>query len=166
MSLYHQLSVVTPASPPPLDLRSNLNNYLLFRSFQTNFSDLGVVHIPVYRPGFNGSLVAGDHYFDFRVKGIPYPVISITFYISPSIITPLPTITSHQSSRFRGIEVSYFWFTIPGRIPSKLEDLVLEFGQTSGHNLCPFLFLLDDFIEAFNRPVTPPTSPIPSPTIA
>ena len=87
MSLYHPLSLITPSAPPLLDLKDNLNNYLLFRSFQKNFSDLALTHIPVYRPGFNGSLVAGDHYFDFRVKGIPYPVISITFYISPSIIT-------------------------------------------------------------------------------
>jgi hypothetical protein len=94
MSYIHPFSLVTPLSIPPLNLETHLPNYLLLRSFQLNFSKDALTHLPVYHPGFNNTLVAGDHYFEFRVPGIPYPVISLTFYCSPNITLPLPLTTS------------------------------------------------------------------------
>jgi hypothetical protein len=93
MSHSHPLSLVTPQVVPPLNLTSHLTNYLLLRSFQLNFSKDTLTHIPVYRPAFNNTLVAGDHHFEFRVPGIPYPVISVTFYCSPNITIPIPLTT-------------------------------------------------------------------------
>jgi hypothetical protein len=74
MSFIHPNSLVTPQVVPPLNLTTHLTNYLLLRSFQKNFSKDALTHIPVYRPAFNNTLVAGDHYFEFRVLSGPlYP---------------------------------------------------------------------------------------------
>jgi hypothetical protein len=77
MSHAHPLAIVTPSNPPPLNLTTYLNNYLLFRSFQLNFSKGALTHLPVYCPAFNYTFVAGNHYPEYRVPGIPYPVISV-----------------------------------------------------------------------------------------
>jgi hypothetical protein len=60
MSHTHLLARVTPASLPPLNLTTYLNNYLLLRSFQLNFSKGTLTHLSVYHPAFNNTLVAGD----------------------------------------------------------------------------------------------------------
>jgi hypothetical protein len=121
MSHLHPLSLVTPQVVPPLNLTSQLTNYSLLRSFQLNFSKDTLTHLPVYRPAFNNTLVAGDHYFEFRVPGIPYPVISVTFYCSPNITIPIPLVTSCSGLCSRQ-EVHYFFHSIPEFVPSAVEE--------------------------------------------
>jgi hypothetical protein len=159
MSCSHKLSLVTPLSAPPLNLTTHLTNYLLLRSFQLNFSQDGLTHLPVYRPAFENTLVAGDHYFEYRVKGIPYPVISLTFYCSPNITLPLPLTSSCGGSTCAKKEIHCFYHTIPDTLPSAVEDLILDYAQDFGYNLVPFIIVLDSFIESFQRPVSPPSSP-------
>jgi hypothetical protein len=159
MSFTHRLSLVTPQVVPPLDLTTHLNNYLLLRSFQKNFSKEALTHIPVYRPAFNNTLVAGDHYFEFRVPGIPYPVISVTFYCSPNITIPLPLTTTCSGIRARQ-EIHCFFHSIPRYIPAAVDEHILAYSASSGHNLIPLCIALDSFFESFHPPISPPTSPI------
>jgi hypothetical protein len=159
MSFIHPNSLVTPQVVPPLNLTTHLNNYLLLRSFQKNFSKDALTHIPVYRPAFNNTLVAGDHYFEFRVPGIPYPVISVMFYCSPNITIPIPLTTSCSGLRARQ-EVHCFFHSIPEFVPSAVEEHILAYSASSGHNLIPLLYALDTFFASYHRAITPPSSPI------
>jgi hypothetical protein len=159
MSFTHQLSLVTPQVVPPLNLTTHLNNYLLLRSFQKNFSKDALTHIPVYRPAFNNTLVAGDHYFEFRVPGIPYPVISVTFYCSPNITIPLPLVATCSGIRARQ-EIHCFFHSIPRYIPAAVDEHILAYSASSGHNLIPLCITLDSFFESFHRPISPPSSPV------
>jgi hypothetical protein len=159
MSCSHHLSLVTPQVVPPLNLTTHLTNYLLLRSFQLNFSKDALTHIPVYRPAFNNTLVAGDHYFEFRVPGIPYPVISVTFYCSPNITIPLPLTTTCSGIRARQ-EIHCFFHSIPRYIPAAVDEHILAYSASSGHNLIPLCIALDSFFESFHRPISPPSSPI------
>jgi hypothetical protein len=159
MSCSHPLSLITPQVVPPLNLTTHLTNYLLLRSFQLNFSKDALTHIPVYQPAFNNTLVAGDHHFKFRVPGIPYPVISITFYCSPNITIPLPLVTSCSGLRARQ-EIHCFFHSIPEFVPSAVEEHILAYSASSGHNLIPLLNHLDSFFESSHCPISPIFSPI------
>jgi hypothetical protein len=163
MSHSHPLSLITPQVVPLLNLTTHLTNYLLLRSFQLNFSKEALTHLPVYRPAFNKTLVAGDHYFKFRVPGIPYPVISVTFYCSPNITIPIPLVTSCSGLCCRQ-EIHCFFHSIPEFIPSAVEEYILAYSASSGHNLIPLLYALDTFFESYHRPISPLPSPTQQPT--
>src|SRR5579864_7514975 len=76
-----------PLPVPPIDHTSHINNYCLLRSFQKNWSLDSLVHLNVPRPALN-QLAAGEHYFEWRTAGNPFPVVSICFITCVRVVRP------------------------------------------------------------------------------
>ena len=83
---FSPISYLQPLSLPfpPVDIRSNVNNYLVERSFCDNWTEESLVHFPVRCPAA-GSISAGDHYFEWRIKGRSLPLCMVTFSILPFV---------------------------------------------------------------------------------
>ena len=69
---------------PPVDVRNNINNYLVEQSFCDNWTEESLVHFPVRRPAAD-SISAGDHYFKWHIKGRSLPLCTVTFSILPFV---------------------------------------------------------------------------------
>src|SRR5258708_36396194 len=67
MTVPHYSYSALPPNPPLLNLTSHSPNYYLLRSLQKNWTYRSLIHIPICRPALG--LVAGDHYFEWRVSG-------------------------------------------------------------------------------------------------
>src|SRR5258708_28641932 len=100
-----------PPNPPTLNLTSHSPNYLLLRSLQKNWTYRSLIHIPIYHPAIG--LVAGDHYFEWRVTANPAPVSRTQILLTKitqicqeirdirrskinNIITKLPELSQHH----------------------------------------------------------------------
>ena len=81
---------------PPVDVENNINNYLVECSFCDNWTEESLVHFPVRHPAA-GSISAGDHYFEWRIKGRSLPICMVTFSILP-FVNPENPICYHNTS--------------------------------------------------------------------
>src|SRR5579864_4681392 len=90
-----------PVPTPPIDHTAHINNYYLLRSFQKNWSLDSLVHLSVPRHAFN-QLAAGEHYFEWRVAGNPFPIVSVCFIACPALESATPITYSHLATRFKG----------------------------------------------------------------
>src|SRR6201992_4128003 len=127
------------------------------RSFQKNWSLGAFIHVPVLRPALK-DLAAGDHYFEWRIPGNPYPVISVLFACCPAYDSPKPVYTAHQSPHFKGLSVLVFYHTVPHFLGSFLLDRITDIEQALGANLYLFTQYLEDFICEFHHDPSPPLS--------
>ena len=146
--------------PFPKKLKLNLENYLanyyLFRSFQRNFSCGTVTHLPVPRYAFEDTIVGGDHYFEYRLKGKARLVITVTFFCSFAIDLPTPTLASSTSSIIAGARSFFiFYYTVPSELPHQTRLGIQERCSEIEANADPILEVLEDFIADFYRPLTP-----------
>jgi hypothetical protein len=155
---------ILPPNPPPLDLKTYLPNYLFLRSLQRNWSLNGLVHLPVSRPCFEGKLAGGEHYFEQRVPGHPFPVISICFFVSLAINIEHPIIYSSPSTHFTGTSIFVFFHSIPDVLPLEVEDLIISTSEKFDVDLRDFITFLDFFCEDYHCSISPPlesdTSPL------
>jgi hypothetical protein len=167
MSTYGPTSFgVLPPILHPFDFQHHLHHYLLTRSYQQNWSVDSILHYPVSRPF--GPIPAGEHHFEWRVPGNPYPVLTVSFIISPIFTTSFPITYSNTC---RGIKCLYLLGnTIHPLLPNVIRNEILEVGAETDIDISPFEALLEDFLLAFYRPVSPlrnlPSpieSPLPSP---
>jgi DNA-binding XRE family transcriptional regulator len=153
--------------PPPgrlqLNLREYISNYYLYRSFEKNWSTGSVIHVPVPRFAF-GDIVAGEHYFEFRVDGNPNPVWSLCFSLCPAFDFPKPLTYSCQSSLFNGTSSYILWSTVPTELPNHIYSIVetLKLNHDT-RDLGDSFWILDLFLKDFHRP-TSPTLPTKSAT--
>ena len=148
-----------PPNPPPLNLLSLSPNYLLLYSFQKNWTHHSLIHISCYCPLFN--LIAGDHYFKWRVSGNPNPVCSLLLVCSPSIALSHPIVYSTPSTHFKGISGFIFCNLPPDDLPLHLEESILEVGADTNTNISPLVDILNSFLDNFHRPISPPSIPLP-----
>jgi hypothetical protein len=149
-----------PTSLPPLDLHTYINNYLLIRSFQRNWTQPSVHHFHLSRPAFD-DIAAGEHYFEYYISGRTQPIASVLFLATPAIEAYDPLTYSHSASRFSGISLYVIYHSIPNFLPSYIEEKIRQIGLIFRADTQPFIQFLDDFIDDFHRPVTPPNIPSP-----
>ena len=107
---FSPISYLQPLSLPlpPVDIRSNVNNYLVERSFYDNWTEESLVHFPLRLPAA-GSISAGDHYFEWRIKGRSLPLCTVTFSILPFVNAENP-ICYHNTSPRTGVLNCYIFF--------------------------------------------------------
>ena len=148
-----------PPNPPPLNLISHSPNYLLLRSFQKNWTRNSLIHISCYRPVFD--LVAGDHYFEWRVPGNPNPVCSFLLVCAPSITVTKPIVYSAPSANFTGTSCFLFCNIPPIELPTYIEEAILSIGADFDSDISPFVDTLQEFLDDFHRPLSPPIIPLP-----
>jgi hypothetical protein len=99
--------------PPPIglqeQLRQNRTAYFNYRSFQQNWTVNSIIHVPLYRPG-GSSIIAGEHYFEWRPAGSTLPVVSVCFVIAPIHL-------KFPSSRFDGTSILICSHWVPKELP-------------------------------------------------
>src|SRR5579864_685062 len=149
-----------PIPTPPIDHTAHINNYYLLRSFQKNWSLDSLVHLSVPRHAFN-QLAAGEHYFEWRVAGNPFPIVSVCFIACPALEGPTPITYSHLASRFKGLSLYVIYHTIPDYLPCFIEDAIHELGDSLDIPTSPFITFLDEFINDFYCPISPIQPPKP-----
>jgi hypothetical protein len=94
--------------PPPIGLQEQLHQnrtaYFNYRGFQQNWTVSPIVHIPLYRPG-GSSIIAGEHYFEWRPAGSTLSVVSVCFVIAPIFENVAPIHLKFPSTRFNGTSI-------------------------------------------------------------
>ena len=153
MSAHPTISPLPP-NLPPLDLDRYLNNYLLLRSFQRNYTLGSLIHIPVFRPAF-GSIAAGEHYFEWRTAGISHPVLIITFIAIPCIFSPKPYFYSYDHPDIHCACINVHYHSIPEFLSPTLVDHIKFVAWLRNFNSTILISALADFLEDFHRPVSP-----------
>jgi hypothetical protein len=150
---------VLPSSLPHFNFQSQIHNYFLIRSFQQNWSIGSILHYPISRPF--GSTPAGEHHFQWRVPGNPSPICCVSFIVSPLFTTPFPVSFSNTRDGVRYIFI--LSNVIHPILPEQVEGDILTVGADSDIDISPFLYLLEDFLVDYFRPVSPvPLSPKPT----
>ena len=119
-----------PLRVPVLNLHTHITNYLFTRSIQRNWSLNGLTHIPFSRPTLDHNIAGGEHYFEQRVPGNPFPVISVCFLVCVAIDIEKPIISHGPSSRFPGISIIISSYTIPDYLPLTVEDIIAGFAES------------------------------------
>ena len=143
---------------PPVDVRNNINNYLVERSFYDNWTEESLVHFPVGCPAV-GSISARDHYFKWCIKGRSLPLCMVTFSILPFANTENPICYQNISPRTGVLNCYIFFYTVPTYLPEQMENIG---DQENGCNTAAFVNFLQDFCTQFYRKVSP-TSPSTNP---
>ena len=150
---------------PPLDLQRSIPNYLVERSFQSNWTEGALIHFPVRRPVGN-SISAGDHYFEWRVPGRSQPIATVTFSICPFLDAEVPITYLNTSPRTGALNCSVFSYTVPTYLPIRIEEALLDLGDIgNGCDTASFVSYLNDFCIDYYRavsPTSPPTNPLES----
>src|SRR5258708_6819921 len=147
-----------PPNPPLLNLTTHAPNYLLLRSLQKNCTYRSLIHIPIYRPAI--SLVAGDHYFEWRIPANLAPVCTVTFFCTPAIHTTTPICFYHISDQFDRICCYILCCSPPDTLPLSIEEAILCIGVDTDTDISVFVDTLNDFLTDYYRPISPilPTS--------
>ena len=161
---FSPISYLQPLSLPlpPVDIRSYVNNYLVERSFCDNWTEESLVHFPVKHPAA-GSISAGDHYFEWRIKGRSLPLCMVTFSILPFVNAENPICYHNTSPRTGALNCYIFFYTVPGHLPEQIENTLFNIGdQGNGCNTATFVNFLQDFCTSFYQKVSP-TSPSTNP---
>ena len=131
---------------PPVDVRNNINNYLVEWSFCDNWTEESLVHFPVRRPAV-GSISAGDHYFEWRIKGRSLPLCTVTFSILPFVDAGNPICYQNVSPRTGALNCYIFFYTVPTYLPEQTENTLYDIGdQGNGCNTAAFINFLQDFV--------------------
>jgi hypothetical protein len=122
--------------PPPGGIRLDTDRYLsqdhIYRSFQINWLTHHLTHTPVFHPW--GSLVAGDHYFEWRNKAEPCAFVSILFVITPALHLSEPIVWSEDSTLFKGTSYFVFFYSLPDKLPSDLARWIKDEFVYEGFN--------------------------------
>ena len=148
-----------PLRLPPCDLSAHLQNYYLLRSFQKNWSASGLRHIPAYRPA--SGIVAGDHYFEWTIPTLPFPVLTVTFICCPAVTTSLPICYSNLSPRYPlCLDVYLLSSSVQPFLPDSVVEDIYWHGSEFDFDFDKFVQFLEHFIDNFHHP----PSPLPSPT--
>ena len=145
-----------PPNPPLLNLTTHAPNYLL-RSLQKNWTYRSLIHIPIYRPALG--LVAGDHYFEWRITANPAPVCTVTIFCSPAIHTDTPICYFHPSDQFKGTCCYILCCTPPDSLPDSIEGAILCVGVDTNTDISPFVDTLNNFLLDYYRPISPVLPP-------
>ena len=151
-----------PHPLPPLNIFEHRNNYLLLRSFHTNWTKNHLVHTICPRPAFS-VLAGGEQYFEWRLHGAPTPIATVCFLAIPAIDSDSPFCTRNISNRHGGLSTFIFSRTILDYLPAWVEDQLLSHGNQYNVSLADFGYTLDPFLEDYHCPLSP--SILPSITI-
>jgi hypothetical protein len=158
----------TVAIPPCIglqeQLRQNRTAYFNYRSFQQNWTVNSIIHVPLYRPG-GSSVIAGEHYFEWRPAGSTLPVVSVCFVIAPIFEHVAPIHLKIPSTRFDGTSIIICCHWVPKELPHFVLEEVEAIEDLNLYRLDPLVNLLEDFINDFHRPLTnlnftPSTDPL------
>ena len=159
---FSPISYLQPLSLPllPVDVRNNINNYLVEHSFCDNWTEESLFHFPVRRPAA-GSISAGDHYFEWRIKGRSLPLCMVTFSILPFVDTENPMCYCNTSPRTGALNCYIFFYTVPGHLPEQIENALFDIGdQGNNCNTAAFVNFLQDFAPLFIEKSPPHHPPL------
>ena len=147
---------------PPVNVRSDIKNYLVEHSFCDNWTEESLVHFPVRHPTA-GSISVGDHYFKWHIKGKSLPLSIVTLSILPFIDTENSICYKNTSPRTGALNCYIFSYTVPGHLPEKTENTLYNIGdQENSCNTATFVNFLQDFCTQLYQKVSP-TSPSTNP---
>jgi hypothetical protein len=154
--------------PPPIglqeQLRQNRTAYFNYRSFQQNWTVSSIIHVPLYRPG-GSSVIAGEHYFEWRPAGSTLPVVSVCFVITPIFKHIAPIHLKFPSTRFDGTSIVICFHWVPKELTHFVYEGIELIEDLNPYRLDSLVHTLEDFIKDFHRPLTnlnftPTTDPL------
>jgi hypothetical protein len=154
--------------PPPIGLQEQLHQnwtaYFNYRSFQQNWTVSSIIHIPLYRPG-GSSIIASEHYFEWRPAGSTLPVVSVCFVIAPIFENVTPIHLKFPSTRFNGTSIVICSPWVPKELPHFLLEEIEQIKDLNLYCLDTLVNTLEDLIKDFHHPLTnlhftPTTDPL------
>jgi hypothetical protein len=154
--------------PPPIGLQEQLHQncttYFNYRSFQQNWTVSSIIHVPLYQPG-GSSVIAGEHYFEWRSAGSTLPVVSVCFVIAPIFEHVAPINLKFPSTQFDRTLIIICCHWVPKELPHFVLEEIELIEDLNLYRLDTLVHILEDFIKDFHCPLTnlnftPPTDPL------